>query len=165
MKEIGIEHTESFVALTGIDEENILLTLYAQSISDAKVVTKINRITFHEVIDSLDLGSVIYQKYNTTEKIIAFIRAKKASMNSNIETMHHLFDDRVEAIEFVIEHESRVTNKTLTELQIKDHVLITCINRDGKILIPGGSDEIRVGDSVIIVTTHCGFSDIQDILK
>ena len=165
LKEIGIEHTDSFVALTGIDEENILLTLYAQSVSEAKVITKINRITFHEVIDSLDLGSVIFQKYNTTEKIVAFIRAKKASMNSNIETMHHLFDDRVEAIEFKIEHESRVTNKTLTDLQIKDHVLITCINRDGKILIPGGSDELRVGDSVIIVTTHLGFSDIQDILK
>ncbi len=165
LKEVGIEYAESFVPLTGIDEENILLTLYAQKISDAKVVTKINRINFHEVIDNLDLGSVVYPKYITTEAIVRYVRTKKASMNSNIEAMTHMYDDRVEVIEFLIEHPSKVTNTSLMQLSLRNDLLIACIERDNKIIIPNGSDEIRVGDSVIIVTTHTGFTDILEILK
>ena len=165
LKEVGIEYAESFVPLTGIDEENILLTLYAQKVSDAKVVTKINRINFHEVIDNLDLGSVVYPKYITTEAIVRYVRTKKASMNSNIEAMTHMYDDRVEVIEFLIEHPSKVTNTSLMQLSLRNDLLIACIERDNKIIIPNGSDEIRVGDSVIIVTTHTGFTDILEILK
>ena len=76
LREEGIETTQSFVPLTGIDEENIMLTLYAKQVSNAKVITKINRITFTNVINSLDLGSVIYPKYITSEAIIAYVRAK-----------------------------------------------------------------------------------------
>ena len=165
LKKVGIEYAESFVPLTGIDEENILLTLYAQKVSDAKVVTKINRINFHEVIDNLDLGSVVYPKYITTEAIVRYVRTKKASMNSNIEAMTHMYDDRVEVIEFLIEHPSKVTNTSLMQLSLRNDLLIACIERDNKIIIPNGSDEIRVGDSVIIVTTHTGFTDILEILK
>ena len=107
LKEEGIEYTESFVALTGIDEENILLTLYARQVSDAKVITKINRITFKDVISNLDLGSVIYPRYITSETIIAYVRAKKNSMGSDIETLYHMFDHRAEAIEFRVREKSR----------------------------------------------------------
>ena len=165
LREVGIMNTESLVPLTGIDEENILLTLYAREVSNAKVVTKINRITFTNVINELDLGSVVYPKYITSEAIIAFVRARTASKNSNIEAMVHLFDNRVEAIEFLVGEGSPVVEKPLCQLSLKDHLLIACINRDGKIIIPGGNDEIRVGDSVIIVTTHTGFHDVQDILR
>lgn len=165
LREVGIENTESFVPLTGIDEENILLTLHAQEVSDAKVITKINRITFNRVISHLELGSVVYPKYITSEAIVAFVRSKTAAMNNNIETLVHLFDDRVEAIEFVIGEGSKVAGIPLCELPLKNHLLICCINRNGNIIIPGGNDMIMVGDSVIIVTTHTGFYDIQDILK
>ncbi len=165
LKELGITHAESLVPLTGIDEENILLTLYAREVSNAKVITKINRITFTNVINELDLGSVVYPRYITSEAIIAFVRARTATMNSNIEAMLHLFDNRVEAIEFVVGEGSPVVGIFLSRLPLKDHLLIACINRNGKIIIPGGNDEICVGDSVIIVTTHTGFHDIQDILK
>ena len=162
--EENIEHVESFIPLTGIDEENILLTLYAKQKSKAKVITKINRINFKEVVSSLDLGSLIYPKYITTEAVIAYVRAKKDSMNSNIETLYHMFDSRVEAIEFNVDQDSPVTNIPLKDLKIKNDILISCINRNGSIIIPSGQDAILKGDTVIIVTTHVGFTDLQDIL-
>lgn len=89
LKEEGIEYAESFVALTGIDEENILLTLHARQVSNAKTITKINRINFKDVISRLDLGSVVYPRYITSEAIIAYVRAKNESGDSNIETLYH----------------------------------------------------------------------------
>lgn len=165
LKEEGIEETQSFVPLTGIDEENIMLTLYARQVSDAKVITKLNRIQFRDVIGQLDLGSVIYPRYITSEAIIAYVRAKKDSKNSNIETLYHMFDHRVEAIEFLVEKKSEVTDIPLMELSLKKNLLISFINRNGTIIIPGGNDCIKVGDTVMIVTTHTGFNGIRDILK
>ena len=165
LKEEGIARVESFVPLTGIDEENIMLTMYARHVSNAKVITKINRIAFREVINSLDLGSVIYPRYITAEAIIAYVRAKKESMDSNIETLYHLFDSRVEAIEFRVYKESAVTGTPLMKLNLKNNLLISFINRDSKIIIPSGHDTIEVGDTVMIVTTHTGFNDLQDILR
>ena len=166
LKEEGIARIESFLPLTGIDEENIMLTLYARKVSEAKVITKINKISFREVISSLDLGSVIYPKYITAETIIAYARAKKDSMDSsNIETLYHMFDARVEAIEFRVQKESAVTGVPLMKLALKKNLLISFINRNGGIIIPGGHDTIEVGDTVMIVTTHTGFDDLQDILR
>lgn len=165
LKEEGIHSAESFVPLTGIDEENIMLTLFARQVSNAKVVTKINHITFKDVINNLDLGSVIYPRYITSEAIIAYARAKKNSLGSNIETLYHMFDSRVEAIEFRVQNASKVTNTPLMELSLKKNLLITFINRNGSIIIPSGQDSIKVGDTVMIVTTHTGFNDILDILE
>ena len=165
LKEEGIEYMESFIALTGIDEENILLTLHARQVSNAKVITKINRITFKDVINHLDLGSVVYPRYITSEAIIAYVRAKKNSMDSNIETLYHMFDHQVEAIEFRVYENSKVTNIPLMDLPLKKNLLVSFINRNGSIIIPSGQDSIQVGDSVMIVTTHTGFKDILDILE
>lgn len=164
LREEGIETVDSFVPLTGIDEENIMLTLYAKTVSNAKVITKINRIGFSEVISSLDLGSVIYPKYITSEAIIAYVRAKKASTNSNIETLYHMFDSRVEAIEFRVDKESAATNVPFKDLPLKRDLIVAFISRKGRILIPQGQDMLQVGDTVMIVTTHTGLKDIQDIL-
>lgn len=163
--EEGIETADSFVPLTGMDEENILLTLFAKKVSNAKIVTKINRSNFKEVINSLDLGSVVYPRYITSEAIIAYARAKKDSMGSNIETLYHLFDSRAEAIEFSIREKSSVTDIPLKDLNLRRNLLICFINRSGSIIIPSGNDCIRVGDTVMIVTTHTGFNDIQDIIS
>ena len=165
LKEEGIQYAEAFVPLTGIDEENIMLTLHAKLVSKAKVITKINRITFKDVINQLDLGSVVYPRYITSEAIIAYVRAKTNSMNSNIETLYHMFDYRVEAIEFRVDSESPVTNTPLMELALKKDLLISFINRKGTIIIPTGHDCIKVGDTVMIVTRHTGFQDIRDILR
>ncbi len=162
--EEGIETIESFIPLTGIDEENILLTLFAKDKSKAKVITKINRINFKDVVTNLDLGSLIYPRYITSEAIIAYVRAKKNSMNSNIRTLYHMFDSRIEAIEFHVDKDSPVTNIPLKDLRLKKNILIACINRNGNIIIPSGQDSILWGDSVVIVTTHAGFTDLQNIL-
>ncbi len=164
LKEEGIESVESFVPLTGIDEENILLTLYAKQVSKAKVVTKINRLNFKGVVSKLDLGSTIYPRYIVSEAIVAYVRAKNNSGNNPVETLYHLYDNRVEALEFKIDRESAVTDRTLMELNLKKDVLITFINRKGQILIPSGSDSIKVGDTVMVVTKHLGFTNILDIL-
>ena len=165
LREEGIQRTEAVVALTGIDEENILLTLFARKVSEAKVITKINRITFREVINSLDLGSVIYPKYVTAEAIVRYVRGKNDSKDdSNIESLYHMFDHRAEAVEFKISETSAVTGTPLKDLSLKRGLLVASIYREGKILIPGGQDEIRVGDEVMVVTTHTGFHDIRDIL-
>ncbi|MCR4704895.1 MAG: Trk system potassium transporter TrkA [Lachnospiraceae bacterium] len=165
LKEEGLESVEAFVPLTGIDEENIMLTLHARKVSKAKVITKINRINFTDAVSSLDLGSVIYPRFITTEAIIAYVRARKASIGSNVETLYHMFDSKVEAIEFRVKSESEVTNIPLKDLPLHKELLISFINRNGKIIIPGGLDCIMPGDTVMIVTTHSGFKDIRDILR
>ena len=164
LREEGIERAEAVVALTGIDEENILLTLFARRVSEAKTITKINRITFQDVINSLDLGSVVYPKYITAEAIIRYVRAMRESMDSNIETLYHMFDHRAEAVEFRVEAHSAVTGIPLKDLHLKDSLLVCAIYRNGKVRIPNGNDSIQVGDTIMVVTTHSGFSDIRDIL-
>ena len=166
LREEGIEYAESFVALTGIDEENILLTLHARNVSNAKVITKINRINFRNAINTLDLGSVIYPRYITSEAIVAYVRAKHNSMNSNVETLNYICENRVEAVEFRVNEASAVTGTDLKDLKpkMKKDILIASINRAGRILIPSGADSIEVGDTVMVVTTHSGFNDIRDIL-
>lgn len=164
LREEGIEYTESFVPFTGIDEENILLTLHAKQVSKAKIITKINRVNFKNVIGSLDLDSVVYPRYITTEAIIAYVRAKSNSRDNDIETLYHMFDHRVEAIEFRVDEKSAVTGIPLKDLSLKKDLLVSFINRKGDIIIPSGLDCILPGDTVMIVTTHTGFTDIQDIL-
>lgn len=165
LKEEGIETVQSFIPLTGIDEENIMLTLYAKQVSKAKVVTKINRVNYKQVINNLDLGSLVYPKYITSEAIIAYVRAKKKSMGSNIETLYHMFDSRVEAIEFIVEENSKVSGVPIKDLKLKKDVLISFINHNGHIIIPTGNDEIEDGDTVMIVTKNTGFTGIDDIVR
>ena len=141
-----------------------MLTLHAKQVSHAKAITKVNRITFKSVLNQLDLGSVIYPKYITSERIIAYVRAKQASLDSNIETLYHMFDSKVEAIEFIVPENSPVIDTTLMNLQLKDNLLVSFICRKGKVFIPTGQDMIHAGDEVMIVTTHTGFKDISDIL-
>ena len=165
LNEEGLGMAASFVPLTGIDEENILLTLHARKHSNAKVVTEINRSSFKDVINSLDLGSVVYPRYITSEAIIAYARAKKDSVGSNIETLYHLFGSRAEAIEFSIKESSEVTGIPIKDLCLHKNLLLCFINRNGRIIIPTGNDTIEVGDTVMVMTTHSGFNDIQDILR
>ena len=167
LKEEGIDTAEAFVPLTGLDEENILLTLYAKRVPGLKTITKINRITFNDVIEGLELGSVVYPKHITAESIIAYVRARQNSIGSNVETLYHLFDNRVEAVEFHVQKDAPVVGVPLAELgrRKRDDMLIACINRGGRIIFPRGQDAIQADDSVIIVTTQAGLRDISDILK
>lgn len=163
--EEGIEYAESFVSLTNIDEENIMLTLFAKSKTNGKLVTKINRIEYGDVVSGLDLDTVIYPKDITAEYIVRFVRARSSSPSSHIETMHLILDGKAEALEFRIKDDSPVTGRKIEELNLKENVLIACINRGGKLITPRGHDEIMLNDTVIVVTTHSGFDSINDILR
>ena len=165
LSEEGIEQAESFVSMTNIDEENILLSLYAKSKTEGKIVTKVNRVSYDDVIDGLDLGSVIYPKNITADHILKFVRAMNNSIGSNIETMHMILGGQAEALEFRIKENSPVSGIPLVELPLKPNTLIACINRMGKIILPRGRDVIMAGDTVIVVTTNHGFNDIKDILE
>jgi len=163
--EEGLSDAESFVSLTNIDEENILLSLFAKTKTDGKIVTKVNRIEYDDVITNLDLGSVIYPKNITAEYIVRFVRAKKNSFGSNIETLHYILDGKAEALEFRIREGSPVLGKNLETLSLKENILIACINRGNQTIIPRGKDTMEKGDTVIVVTTNSGYQDISDIIK
>ncbi|NLL92390.1 MAG: Trk system potassium transporter TrkA [Ruminococcaceae bacterium] len=164
--EEGLTTASSLVALTNLDEENIMLSLYAKKISGEKIktVTKINKITFDEVISSLNLGSVVVPKNIMTEHILQYVRALENSYGSNVETMYRLVNGKVEALEFNVNEDSEVVDIPLKSLNIKKNILISCINRKGKIITPGGDDAIHRGDTVIVVTTESGLSDLSEIL-
>ena len=147
-----------------MDEENILLSLFAKSKTKGKLVTKINRIAYDEVIKSLDLDTTVYPKNITAEYIVKFVRAKNNSISSNIETMHTILDGKAEALEFRIKENSPISKIPLSELKLKKNIIIACITRKGKIIIPNGRDIIEPDDLVIIVTTNHGYVDISDIL-
>lgn len=163
--EEGLKEAESFVTLTNMDEENILLSLFAKDNSKAKLVTKVNRIAFDELISKMDIGSTIYPKYITADIIVRYVRAMHNSIGSNVETLYHILDGRAEALEFTIKEESAVIGIPLMDLDLKDNLLIGSIHRNNEVHIPRGQDSILLGDTVIVVTTHEGLHDIRDILK
>lgn len=163
--EAGLENSGAFVALTNLDEENILLSLFAKSVAKVKLITKINRIDFGDVINHLDLDTIIYPKNITSETIIRYVRAMKNTMGSNVETLYNIIKGKVEAAEFIIKEDSPIVNRPLMEMQFKEGVLVAAILRERKVIIPHGQDSIQVGDAVVIVSNHLALHDITDILK
>ena len=165
LSEEGLEHAQGFAALTGLDEENILLSLYANKISKAKTVTKINRISFTSVINELNLGSIIYPRIITADYILKYVRSTNNSRNSNVETLYKLANGKAEALEFIIKDNSAVAGIPLHDLHLKKNTLIGCIYRNGKVILPGGQDMMMAGDSVLVVLSGYRISDIQEILE
>ncbi|MCD8300246.1 MAG: Trk system potassium transporter TrkA [Clostridiales bacterium] len=164
LDEAGIKNSESVVALTDIDEENILMSMHLKMVTDSKLVTKVNRITFRPVIENLDLGSVIFPEYLTAEAITAYVRTKAEQLHSDIETLVRLFSDQLEAIELYVGEDSKVAGMSLSEMDLKEHVIITCINRGGEIIIPRGHNKLMAGDTVVIATTQTDIGKIDDVL-
>jgi len=162
--EEGIEEAASFVSLTNMDEENILLSLFAANRTNGKIVTKINRIEFDSVIKKLELDSIINPKSLTAENIASYVRAMSNTIGSNVQTLYTIIKDKVEAAEFTVKEPSKLLNTPLMELKFKDNILIASITRMGKSIIPRGHDKIQLGDSVVVVSKHLGLKDITDIL-
>lgn len=162
--EEGIDEADAVVSLTNLDEENLLLSLFANKVSNAKIITKINKVSFEEVVNDLPIGTIVCPKHITAKSILQYVRATQNSLGSNIESLYRFLGDKVEALEFHIRQDSKVTNTPLMDLNLKKNLLVCSILRDGKIITPTGKDEIKVNDSVIIVTTNKGLTDIKDIL-
>lgn len=165
LEEEGLMECDAFIALTNLDEENIFLSLYVQSKTEVKLITKVQKLNYDAMIERLDLGSMIYPEYLTAQYIVQYVRAKQNSIGSNIETLYKLMDGRAEALEFHIQKDSPVIGIPLQELPIINNLLICSIYRNGKGMIPKGQDTIQEDDMVIVVTTKKGLHDIRDILK
>ena len=161
----GITETDAMAALTSLDEENILLTMYAKKIGKCKTMTKIDKLTFGEVLNDLEMDTVVSVKAITAAYIIRYVRAMQNSYGSKVQTLHRLYDGQVEALEFRITGNAKIIEKTLYELNLKKNLLICCISRKGRIITPSGQDMLMPGDGVIVVTTNTGLRDIDDILE
>ena len=162
--EEGVEHMDAIAAMTGIDEENILISLYAGRATKSKVVTKVNRDSYEEIVGSLQLGSVFYPRRICADNVVRYVRAMQASdAYASMETLTKIASGKVEAMEFRVMAAADFCGVPLQELSLKDNLLIGCISRAGKTITPRGSDTIEVGDSVIVVTTHGGLDSLDDI--
>lgn len=161
----GLESMDAVVTLMHLDEENIMLSLYAGQKSGAKCITKVERIVFDKLVDTMPLDSVIRPRELTAEAIVRYVRAVGNSLGSNVESLYKLNDGKAEALEFrVTSKDSPVVSKPLKTLRFKENLQIACITRRGKVIIPKGEDTIEPDDFVIVVTTQRGLQTIDDVL-
>ncbi len=167
LEEEGIADMDALVAVTGMDEENIIISMYAGTLGLAKVVTKINRMSFQEILDGAGIESVITPKGITVNQIIRYVRAMDTSKGSNVETLHRIVGGRVEALEFNVAKncQGELTGIPLKDLRTRKDLLIACIIRGQQIIYPGGNDTIEERDNVIVVTTGHQLQDLSDILE
>ena len=163
--EEGADDADAFVALTGMDEENIIVSLFAKKQGIGKIITKINEDRRAYIVEDFGIDSVVSAKAATADSILSYVRARKNSQGSaNVETMYQLVDEKVEALEFIVKSSTRYTGVPLKDLQLRSNNLIACIARKNQIIIPNGDDCIEAGDSVIVVTMEPHVEDIVDIL-
>ncbi|MBQ2986569.1 MAG: Trk system potassium transporter TrkA [Tyzzerella sp.] len=164
--EEGVREADALVALTGVDEENIIMGLFAKKQGVQKIVAKVNEDSRAQMVEGLGIDSIVSSKNATVDAIFSYVRARQNSLSSaNIESMYRLVDDRVEALEFVIKEETKYTNIALKDLRTKPNNLIACIARKRQMIIPSGNDSIRVGDTVVVITKSKKIQDITDILE
>lgn len=148
LAEEGIDRTDAFVALTGLDEANILMAMCAsRQTEQCKVVAKINRRSLMDLVSSEGIiDSVVSARDVTTELIVQYVRAMEGAAGSQIKTLHRLVEGAVEALEFHVDRDPDLVNVPLRELKLRSGVLIAgIVRRDGEIVIPGGNDTIRAG--------------------
>ena len=163
----GIKDVDAFVALSGLDEENIIMSLFAKNNSSAKTITKINRDTYVDMARMLGLDTIVMPKLLTTGTILSYVRSlENASSESRIESLYHLIGNQVEAIEFNIKEQiPGLTGIPLKDIKMKKNMLICAVIRKRQVIIPSGNDTMELDDSVIIVTKGQRFSELRDILE
>jgi len=162
--EEGLTNADAFVALSGYDEDNIIISMYASTLGVGKVVTKVNEEHFSEMLGNTSLDCIVVPKLLVAQQITRYVRAMQNSMGSSVETLYRLVDRRVEALEFIVGESSKCAGRMLKELEIKPDILIASVIRGGKSVIPDGNTEILPGDRAIVVTTNNGLDDLDDIL-
>lgn len=165
LMEEGIGGVDACVALTGVDEENIIVSMFANTQHVKKVITKVNRTNLLDIMRSVGIESVVSPRSVIGDRILRYIRALANSHGSEIQTLYKLLDGRMEALEFRVGENAPFVRKTLQELTFRKGVLIAGIVRDGKLIHPQGSDYMLPGDLVTVVTTVTGLQDLGDTLK
>lgn len=164
--EEGLENTDAFVALTGLDEENIVVSLYAKQQKVKKTVAKVTRMNYTGLVDTIDIDSIVSPKSIIASHIIRYIRSKdNKDDDTSIKTLHKMVNGEVEAIEFCVTEKAILANQKVADLQVKDNILLAAITRGNKFLIPRGDTTIHVKDHVIIITKDQQIKDINDIIR
>ncbi len=164
--EEGIEAMDAFVALTDLDEENMIVSMFANKMNVKKTITQIKSDDLYDMLGELGIKNNVSPKNIVANRIISYIRALANKRGSNILTLYRLVNNQVEAMEFAAKsREEDIYDKPLRELKIKSNCLIACITRGGKVIIPDGNTCIHLGDNVIVVTTHKSFDDLSDIFE
>lgn len=163
--EEGIRSVDSFVALTGMDEENIIVSLFAATQGVSKVITKINREEMCTLANKLGLDSIIVPKSVNANILVRYARALENSMGSNVETLYKILDGRAEALEFNVRSDFAQVDIPLKNMKFKQNILIAGIVRGRKTIIPSGDDVIKLDDKVIVVAANQRLNDLADIIK
>ena len=165
LSEEGIADMDAFVSLTGMDEQNILLSFFASSQKVPKVVAKINRPELASMANRLGLDCIVSPRKLIADVLVRYARALHNSMGSTIETLYTLMDDRAEAVEFLVQDEPKLVNIPLKDLSLKPNILIAGIIRNRKPIIPTGDDCILGGDKVVLLVAGQHLQELKDILK
>lgn len=164
--EEGLENTDAFLALSDKDEDNAIVSMYAKTKNRHKIITMIKNISYIDLFKGAGLDSIVSPKSSTATFILRYVRSMANAQGSEIESLHKLMNDRVEALEFTIKDQVEgLTNIPLKQLKLRMGVLVACITRAGRVIIPSGDDAILNGDTVIIVTTEGQIKGIKEILK
>ena len=161
--EEGIEAMDAFVALTDTDEENMVVSMFANKMKVKKAITQIKSDDLYDMLEELGIKNNVSPKEIVANRIISYARALANTRGSNVLTLHRLVGGRVEALEFVAKTQQKFYDKPLKDLKIKENCLVACIIRNNEVIIPDGNSQIRLGDNVIVVTTHKNFDDLTDI--
>ncbi len=163
--EQGLEGQDAFVALTTIDEENIISAMYAGSLGISKTVAKVNRVSY-DVLESIGMDSAFSSKAIAANRIVAFVRAlENSGEESSVQTLYKLVGGKVEALEFNITSDFPKIGVPLKDLELKSDTLIACIIRNHKVIFPGGNDCIEKDDSLVVVTKRNHISSINGIFE
>ena len=163
LDEQGLEYQDALVSLTGIDEENIIVSMYAESRGISKVITKINRHSY-SILNDIGLETVVSPQIVAGNLVTRYVRALHNSAGSSqIQTLYKLVDGKVEAVEFIVPENAGYENIPFKDLQFLPNLIIGCIIRNGKIIFPGGDDVMKANDSIIVVTAGRILEDIHDI--
>ena len=167
MLEEGILDFDGFVALTGLDEMNIIYGMYAKTKNVEKVITKVHHLSFPEVIESSGIESVVSPKLITAERISSYVRAIQNSYSKNkVESLRRIVDNRIEALEFIVREDEYYVGVPLKDLAIKEDILVAAIVRKGHAIIPNGFDCIKKGDSVVVITHEMAtIEELKDIMR
>ena len=151
LEEAGIKEMDAVVPMTGIDEENIMISLYAQSIGVRKCVTKVNRLEYLKLVDSASLDAVVSPKLLAANELTGYVRALSQSREGSVQTLYSLSGGKAEALGFTVPERGDFLNVPIMNLKLKKAILIASIVRNQTVLIPSGSDRLMPGDSIIVI--------------
>ncbi|MBE6750039.1 MAG: Trk system potassium transporter TrkA [Ruminococcaceae bacterium] len=163
--EEGLNSVDAFVALTGMDEENILVSSFAQSKNVPKVIAKVNRDELIPLAEHWGLDSFVSPKKLIADILVKYARALENSAGSSVETLYKVMDDKVEVLEFSVKSDFPKLNIPFKELKTKPDTLFAGIIRDRKTIIPTGEDMLLSGDKVIVLAANQRINNLSDILK